>query len=69
MTFSEILIAIERSYGFDVSFIAEKMKTTAEEVQGWEEGKTFPSDPQLKDFSALFAVPLATLQSSVPGRK
>lgn len=65
MTFAKILKAIYTTYHIDFCYVADQMGIPDEVVQSWEEGKSFPSEEQLKRFSAMFAVPLSTLKESI----
>lgn len=65
MTLSTILLSLYRTYHIDACFIADHLHLPDETVVSWEEGKAFPDEEQTKKLSAMFAVPLKTLDEAI----
>ncbi len=64
MTFSRILKAIYREYNLDGHVLSHRLSVSEAEIKAWEEGRSFPKEKTMRDFSAMFAIPLATLEKS-----
>jgi DNA-binding transcriptional regulator YiaG len=64
MTFAKILSAVYHTYNYDSVKLANKLHVSLSEVKQWESGEKYPNSHQLDDFSAMFAIPLATLKVS-----
>ncbi len=64
MTFSRILKAVCREYGIDRHALHHKLSVSEAEIKAWEEGRSFPDERKLKDFSSMFAIPFPTLVKS-----
>ncbi len=65
MNFVKILKAIFATYHVDACYVADHMELEDEVVESWEKGESVPTHEQLKKFSAMFAVPMETLEKSV----
>lgn len=64
MTFKNIIITCQKTYNVSDKEIAEHSCATVEEVESWKQGIALPTHHQLEHFSALFAIPLTTLEKA-----
>ncbi|MCR4699289.1 MAG: hypothetical protein K5762_07990 [Bacilli bacterium] len=65
MNFVKILKAIFSTYHVDACYVADNMGIEDEVVEAWERGESVPTHEQLEKFSAMFAVPMSTLEQSI----